>query len=83
MHFEVTFEWCNIGVVLISSKSIQPIMSMRIDWKRSMMMSVVLIAIMYGLRYVIVDRSTYYMVVISLFVVFMVAGNLLFRRRRV
>ena len=57
-------------------------MAIRIDWKRSLIMSLVLIVILYALQFVITDREVYYMVFIGLFVVIMLMGNVLFRRRR-
>lgn len=53
---------------------------MRIDWTRSLIMTVVLIAILYLLRYVL-EGETYCIAAILVFAFIFIAGNLLFRRR--
>jgi len=55
-------------------------MAMRIDWKRSLIMTVVLIAILYFLRYVL-EGDVYCIAAILVFALIFFAGNLLFRRR--
>ena len=51
-----------------------------IDWKRSLIMTVILIGVLYVLGEVITDRVTYCMVAIVIFVVVLLVGN--FARRR-
>ena len=55
-------------------------MAMGIDWKKSLIMTVILLGVLYVLREVITDRDTYCMVAIVIFVVVMLVGNLAFRR---
>jgi hypothetical protein len=55
-------------------------MAVGIDWKRSLIMTVILIGVLYVLQQVITDRDTYCMVAIVIFVVVLLVGNLAFRR---
>ena len=54
---------------------------MRIDWKRSLIMTAILIGILYALDYVIEDRDLYCMAAIVIFVIVLVVGNLVGRNR--
>ncbi|UCF08300.1 MAG: hypothetical protein JSW28_01015 [Thermoplasmata archaeon] len=56
-------------------------MAIRIDWKSSLIMTVILIAILYSLRFIIDDYETRCLASIIIVVVVFAAGNLLLRRR--
>lgn len=56
-------------------------MAVGIDWKRSLIMTVVLIGILYALDYFIEDEGVYCMAAIVIFVVVLIAGNLVGRSR--
>ena len=53
---------------------------MRIDWKRSLIMTGILIAILYVLQSFL-DPGTYCIAAIIVFIVVFAAGNLIGRRR--
>jgi hypothetical protein len=55
-------------------------MGIGIDWKRSLIMTAILIGVLYVLGEFITDRDTYCMVAIVIFVVVLLVGNLVFRR---
>lgn len=55
-------------------------MAIRFDWKRSLIMTAILIGVLYVLREVITDRDTYCMVAVVIFVVVLLVGNLVGRR---
>ncbi len=55
-------------------------MRLGIDWKRSLVMMVILFAVLYGLRYVIEDQETRCIASILIFVVVLIVGNLAFRK---
>ena len=54
---------------------------MRIDWKRSLIMTVILIGILLALDYMIEDQGLYCMAAIVIFVIVFVVGNLVGRNR--
>jgi hypothetical protein len=55
-------------------------MALRIDWRRTLIMSAILIGVFYVLRETITDRDTYCMVAIVIFVIVILVGNLAGRR---
>lgn len=54
---------------------------MRIDWKRSLIMTAILIGILYVLNYMIEDEGLYCMAAIVIFVIIFAVGNLVGRNR--
>jgi hypothetical protein len=55
-------------------------MRIGIDWKRSLLMMVILFGIIYALSYVIEDQDTLCMARIGVFIVVLIVGNLAFRK---
>jgi hypothetical protein len=56
-------------------------MAVGIDWKRSLIMTAILIGILYALDYFIDDEGLYCMAAIVIFVIILIAGNLVGRNR--
>jgi hypothetical protein len=55
-------------------------MAIRFDWKRSLIMTGIMIGVLYVLRKIITDRDTYCMAAVVIFVVVMLVGNFAGRR---
>lgn len=77
---EVDKKQIQSGYFLYLRKLLWVRMRIGIDWKRSLLMMVVLFGVMYGLRYVIEDQETLCMAQIVIFVVVLLVGNLAFRK---
>jgi hypothetical protein len=56
-------------------------MAFRIDWKRSLLFTAILMVVFYGLQYIIEDRDTYCMVTLVIFAAFFIIVNMVGRRR--